>query len=325
MSFGLNFLISQFKSLPYPSGNLDSQCIIITGANTGLGKEAARHFVRLGAKQVILGVRSIEKGKVAQQDIEETTKRVGVMEVWELDLTSYESVKAFCARAEKLPRLDAVVENAAVAVPYFEMAEGNELTITVNVISTFLMALLLLPVLRRSSIQHNLVPRLTIVSSDAHEMAKFPEAKAPATFTALADPATKNMGDRYNTSKLIELLTVRELAPLVNRERQGKIILNTLTPGLCYSDLSRHATFFFSLLVRIGKFLIGRSSEVGSRTLVSAAIAGEETHGKYMADCVVWHPSKWVTSKEGASAQKKVYAELMGILERIHPGISQNI
>lgn len=103
------------------------------------------------------------------------------------------------------------------------------------------------------------------------------------------------------------------------------MILNTPTLGLCYSDLSRHAPFLFSLVVRLGKFLIGRSSEVGSRTLVSATIAGEETHGQYIADCVIWHPSKWVTGEDGATAQKKVYAELIGLLKGIQPGISKNL
>lgn len=101
--------------------------------------------------------------------IAQTTKGDAKVEVWELDLGSYESVKEFCARAQKLDRLDAVVENAGVAIPTYEELEGMESTITVNVISTFLMALLLLPKLRADAVKYNMVPRLTIVASDAHE------------------------------------------------------------------------------------------------------------------------------------------------------------
>jgi retinol dehydrogenase-12 len=141
----------------------------VTGANTGLGLEAARHFVRLNAFKVILGCRSVEKGEVAQKDIEESTKRTGVVEVWQLDLSSYESVKQFCSRANKLERLDVVTENAGLATPHYQEVEGMESTITVNVISTFLIALLLLPKLRADAIRFNILPRLTIVASDAHE------------------------------------------------------------------------------------------------------------------------------------------------------------
>lgn len=65
-----------------------------------------------------------------------------------------------------------VVENASVAMvsPQGTLAEGYERTITVNVISTFLMALLLLPTLKKSASRFNIQPRLTIVSSDAHFM-----------------------------------------------------------------------------------------------------------------------------------------------------------
>lgn len=141
----------------------------MTGANIGLGLEAARHFVRLGASKVILGCRSIEKGEVAKLDIEATTHTKGVVEVWKVDLESYSSVKDFCERAGKLERLDAVVENAGVAIPIWKEAEGMESTITVNVISTFLMALLLLPKLRESAVKFETLPHLTIVASDAHE------------------------------------------------------------------------------------------------------------------------------------------------------------
>lgn len=104
-----------------------------------------------------------------------------------------------------------------------------------------------------------------------------------------------------------------------------KVILNTLTPGFCHSELMRHAQFPLNVLARIGKALVGRTTEVGSRTLLAAAGAGEESHGTYMADCKVSQPSKWVRSEDGEKVQKKVYKELLGILEGIEPGITKNI
>lgn len=91
-----------------------------------------------------------------------------------MDLNSYASVKAICKRAEELKRLDIVVENAGIAVPTYEEVEGMESTITVNVISTFLMALLLLPTLRKSALKYNTIPHLVIVASDAHEQVHYP-------------------------------------------------------------------------------------------------------------------------------------------------------
>jgi retinol dehydrogenase-12 len=118
---------------------------------------------------VILGCRSLEKGEAARALIAQTTKGDAHVEVWQVDLSSYESVREFCTRAQKLDRLDAVVENAGIAVPRYEELEGMESTITVNVVSTFLMALLLLPKLRADATKYNILPRLTIVASDAHE------------------------------------------------------------------------------------------------------------------------------------------------------------
>lgn len=168
------FFYNQFRRLPYPQDDFSGQTIIVTGANVGLGLEAARHFVRLGAARVVVASRSADRGAQAKADIERSSGRAdaGVVEVWPLDLGSFDSVRAFCARAAALPRVDAVVENAGVALvsPRGTLAEGYERTITVNVISTFLMALLLLPTLRRTAARFNIQPRLVIVSSDAHFM-----------------------------------------------------------------------------------------------------------------------------------------------------------
>lgn len=109
----LYFLYSQLFITPtYPRTSCANKTIIVTGANVGLGKEAARHFVRLGAAKVILACRSVEKGEAAKKEIEAGEKREGVVEVWSLDLQSFDSVKEFAKRAEGLERLDAVVENA---------------------------------------------------------------------------------------------------------------------------------------------------------------------------------------------------------------------
>lgn len=160
---------SQLRPLPEPTGDFTGKTIIVTGASTGIGREAARHFVRLGAAKVILGCRSSAKAEEAKLDIESTTNTTGVVETWSVDLTSFQSVQDFCQQAQKLERLDAVVANAAtLSFLSLQLEEGYDILITVNVISTFLMALLLLPKLRQTAAQFNVEPNLTIVTSDAH-------------------------------------------------------------------------------------------------------------------------------------------------------------
>ena len=169
----------------------------MTGANVGLGLEAARHFIRLNAEKVILAVRNLEKGQVAKESIERSEKGRGTVEVWSLDLGSYQSVKDFAKRAQGLKRLDAVVENAGIAVGKYEILEDNESTITVNVVSTFLLALLLLPKLRESGSRFNTTPHLTIVSSEVHGWVPFTEKDSSDIFKTLNDKETANMSERY--------------------------------------------------------------------------------------------------------------------------------
>ena len=171
----LSFLKAQFTALPYPETSFKGQTIIVTGANVGLGLEAARHFARLGAGKVILACRSISKGEEACRSIEETTGAKGVCETWALDLSNFDSVKEFARKAAQLERLDVVVENAGVALGTYTQAEVMEMTVAVNVVGTFLLALNLLPVLRKSAEKTGLVPRLTIVTSEVHAWVSFSE------------------------------------------------------------------------------------------------------------------------------------------------------
>ena len=195
--FLIDFIYSQlFITLPYPTSDFSGKTIIVTGSNVGLGLEAARHFTRLNADKVILGVRNLEKGEAAKKSIEETTNRLGIVEVWQLDLASYESTKQFVKRAEGLRRLDAVVENAGIATRRYQVAEDNESTITTNVISTYLLALMILPKLRETATKFNTTPHLTIVSSEVHSFTSFPEKNSPNIFKTLSDKETANMADR---------------------------------------------------------------------------------------------------------------------------------
>ena len=129
----INFLKEQWTTLPYPETKHTGQTVIVTGSNVGLGLEAARHFTRLNAETVILAVRSLEKGEAAKRSIEETTGRKGVVEVWQLDLSSYESVKQFAKKAEGLKRLDVIVENAGIARETYTVYEDNESTLSAPV------------------------------------------------------------------------------------------------------------------------------------------------------------------------------------------------
>lgn len=317
----MSFFWSQLFVRPaYPVHPFTGQTIIVTGSNVGLGKEAARHFARLGAAKVILAVRNLEAGEAAKKDIEGTTScSPGTVEVWKLDLGSYDSVKAFAARAANdLERIDVLCENAGIATGNKKIVEGHESTITVNVVSTFLLALLMLPKLKETASRFGKETVLTVVSSEVHAWCKFPEWKEASVFEAL--DGSEDLSERYQVSKLLEVLAIRQIAPQL--EGSG-VVLNMLNPGLCHSELARDS----GLGLHIMKMFLARTTEMGSRTLVAAASAGKASHGKYMHDGVVSEGSlsSFVQSEDGTKASQKVWAELADILDKIQPGVTKNL
>ena len=325
------FYYQWFFTPPKPTASFAGKTVIVTGANIGLGFEAAKHFARLGASKLILAVRSVEKGEAARTEIIAETKcDASIVEVWQLDLSSFASVKEFAKRAtDKLPRLDVLLENAGIATRQFTQAENNESTVTVNVTSTFLLAALLAPKLKQTARQHNTLPHLVIVSSEVHFFTTMkPERKAAAQkhngsiFAALADPAESQMSDRYNVSKLLEVLAVRQIVADNKMDSPDyPFVMNYMNPGFCHSSLMRE----IGAVQYVLKFIAGaRTTEVGSRTLVYAATAGDKSRGSYVSNCQVEEPAPWVTSEEGRKAQGQVWRELKENLEAIEPGVTKN-
>ncbi|KXG54271.1 Short-chain dehydrogenase/reductase SDR [Penicillium griseofulvum] len=318
----MGFLYSQFFVTPtYPTQSFADQTVLVTGANVGLGLEAARHITRLGAARVILGVRNVAAGKEAKEDIEKSTGRSGVCEVWEVDLASHASVLAFGKRISQLPKLDAAILNAAIATQEFSISEGYERSITVNVINTLLLGLLLLPTLKATRQKNpSRTPRLAFVVSEVHAWVNLPEWKEDEPMKFVSDKTNTKMADRYPLSKLLEVLLVQELA---GRVRGSEVIINMINPGFCHSQLGREMGFGF----KVYQMVLARSTEVGSRTLVAGVTAGLESHGAYMTDGHVENTalSPFVRSDEGRQAREKLWAELSSILEGVYPGIMQNI
>jgi NAD(P)-dependent dehydrogenase (short-subunit alcohol dehydrogenase family) len=235
------FFYSQlFVTPPTPKDDYTGKTVIVTGSNVGLGKEAARHFTALNASTVVLAVRSLEKGEAARKDIESSTGRKDAVRVMHLDMSSYQSVLDFASKAKELERVDIAILNAGVNRGVWETFEKDESTITVNVVSTFLLAFALLPKLKETSQKFNTRPTLTVVSSEVHEWTPFEERKAPegGIFERLNEKSVGGkevgLGNRYQVSKLMEILFVRAF---VERYPEGKIpvTVNLVNPGFCHS------------------------------------------------------------------------------------------
>jgi len=204
------------------------------------------------------------------------------------------------------------------------LAEGNEATITTNVVSTYLLTLLCLPKLKETALKDNKQTYAVMVSSEVHFMTKLPyvvkEPNKPV-FDVLNEKNPGIMSDRYNASKLLEVFSSRQMVADYCPSKDYPVITNFVNPGLCHSGLMRET----EVLGRIIKFIMGaRTTEVGSRTLVHATHAGPESHGQYLSDCKIKPPAPFVTSTQGKELQAKVWKELSAKLEAIHPGIFKN-
>ena len=149
-----------------------------------------------------------------------------------------------------------------------------------------------------------------------------PERNAPSIFRKLDEEEDANMKDRYNVSKLLQILVVREIFDKVIKDPESyPVIMNMVNPGLCHSEWAAE----LGLPIKIVKAILARKTEVGSRTLVDAASKGQESMGRYLSDCKVKKPSAFVRSADGKETQRRVWEELSVILEGAHPGVTKMI
>lgn len=288
---------SKFYYIELIARDLTGKIVVVTGSNTGLGFDAAKHFATMNPKKLILAVRNEKKGEEAKDKIKEFNGFDRV-EVMKLDLTSFRSVVEFTTKLNKEERLDIFISNAAITGDgtNFVMSEdGYEIALQTNHIANTLLIHLILPILRQTSSKFNVEPRVVVCGSDIHEWTNFPQKSYPDPIKALNDPKRSTMKDRYEVTKLLNVYMTTGFAKLF-KENNDSIAIHCLSPGLCSSELARETGWFNRLILNFARMLIARSCEQGSRTLIHAANSEElnlnrGANGRYFSDNIEHAPT----------------------------------
>jgi NAD(P)-dependent dehydrogenase (short-subunit alcohol dehydrogenase family) len=203
---------------------LVDKTIVVTGANSGIGLEAAKILASRGA-HVILAVRNQEKGEEAVGSISSEINNAKV-EVMSLDLADLTSVRAFAlAFTERFKSLDLLINNAGVMVPPYQMTkDGFELQFGSNHLGHFALTGLLLPLLKKTPDS-----RIVTLSSIAHRGA-----------TIFFDNLDGSKGYKamkfYKQSKLANLLFSKELDERLKQSGLATISL-ACHPGITSTNL----------------------------------------------------------------------------------------
>ncbi|KAJ5546941.1 dehydrogenase [Penicillium frequentans] len=318
----VGFLYRQltFAPKPLPADiSLLGKTVLITGGNAGLGLEAAKEMAAHNISRIILGVRNLSKGEAAKAEILTQSPNCDVL-AWELDQESFPSMQAFAERAAvELDRLDIVILCAGVKLLEFikSKSTGHEMNVQVNHIGTALLSLLLLDPLQRTPKADPGQPtRLTVVTSEVHFWTEFEQKDAPNTLARLDEPSLFGKGmDRYNTSKLLNVLWLRELSSRVGPE----LIVNGVNPGLCASTLHRSDT---TPGIKSFNRIFAWTSVQGGHNLVDAAVQHSEAQGAYLSEQGIKNPSPFVISAQGKQAQTKLWNETVALLQEQLPGVN---
>jgi NAD(P)-dependent dehydrogenase (short-subunit alcohol dehydrogenase family) len=198
---------------------------VVTGANSGIGLETARRLALAGA-DVVLAVRSVDKGNRAADDIR-TTAPDATVRVAVLDLASLASIESFAGAivADGRP-IDLLINNAGVmAVPKrHTTADGFELQLGTNHLGHFALTGRLVSLLRAAT-----SPRVTTVSSGAHLMGSihFDDLQLERGYRAWT---------AYSQSKLANLLFAQQLERLSRANGWG-ILSDAAHPGSTRTNL----------------------------------------------------------------------------------------
>nr|QJY30860.1 dehydrogenase [Discosia rubi] len=272
-----------------PKVSFAGKTVLVTGANTGLGFQSAVKFAALGADKLILGVRSLDKGEDAKARIIDLTGRDGdVIVVLPVDLGEFESVRAFVNAVKRTtPKLDVALLNAGLGNPTYETSSaGWEMALQVNVLSTALMAILLLPILRASATREA-TPHLTFVNSHGHMMVQKDWYEGAGSLLKAANEEKDwDTNKSYSLVKLLGIAVMQAIARatvISYAGSQPQVIVNAVCPDLCRTDLGRKWGFISKIGMVIFYALFARTAEEGARSLVSATALGLESHGRF------WH------------------------------------
>ncbi|KIV81100.1 hypothetical protein PV11_08547 [Exophiala sideris] len=312
------FIKNQFRTtiqLPtkdrYP--NVKGQCGIITGSNTGLGYEASRQLLSLGLSHLVMGVRSLAKGKAAASKLR-TENPSAKIDVWALDMESYDSIQAFVRKCnDDLPRIDMVILNAGMGAMKFNAvpATGHEKTVQVNHVSTVLLTILLLPVLRKKSRSNGATrpPVITVVNSATAHLCKLPNKDSRPFLASFDDPAKFDANERYGASKLLCQLFIVKLADLVD---PNNAIINMVDPGLTKgTELAREVPGFVAPILKLGMAVVGRPLDRAAATYVDAVLGhGKESHGCFLMNEEIVGLSKWYHT-DGEALTAAIWNETM--------------
>lgn len=255
-------------------GKMQGKVAIITGANTGIGRETAKELAREGA-HVFLACRSQAKTQPVLDEINRTNP--GKAEFLPLDLGSFDSVH-HCAELflqKNLP-LHLLVNNAGLASAKGMTESGFEMTFGVCHMGHFLLTSLLLEKLKQSA-----PARIVVVSSKLH--------KTPKTFDlsdVKAPTKSWNGIKEYGLAKLANVLFVKALA---KRLEGTGVNVYALHPGVVASDVWRAVPWPLDKLIKL--FMI--STEEGAKTSLYCAMSDDvaEQNGLYYDECKVVEPS----------------------------------
>ncbi len=263
---------------------LQGQTVLITGANSGIGRATALELARRGAR-VHVACRSRARAQPVL-DAVAAAHGADAVSFLALDLSELASVRAaaqaYIACGEPLHVL---IDNAGVAGQRGRTTDGFELAFGINHLGHFLFTTMLLDVLARSA-----PARVVVVSSDSHYGAR------GVDFDAVRRHTSSLTGLReYGVSKLCNVLFAQELARRMNAE---ELTTYALHPGVIASDIWRHLPWPVEPIVK--RFM--RSTEEGARTPVYCATAPglARTTGRYYDDCTERPPSERATPELAA-------------------------
>ncbi|KAM5342307.1 hypothetical protein ACJ41O_013273 [Fusarium nematophilum] len=306
------FIKSQFRTEckpPPKSTTFSGQTAIVTGSNCGIGLEACRLLLEHHLSHVILAVRSVSKGEDAAATLRRAHPDAKV-QVWQLDMLDYESIQTFVKRCASLPRLDIAILNAGVGGLSFNAspATGHEEMLQVNYLSTALLAILLLPVLKPKP------ARLLLVSSGLALFSKFPNRDADPLFPTFDESAGWNLevaAERYNTTKAMVLMLVKKLGEVVDPK---DVVVSAVDPGFTEgSNLNRSAKGIMRLAIWLIKKVTARSLREAAWTYVDAIT--RDAHGSFVMNWEIYPFHQMTYEVEGRKTADRVWEETMGELE----------